>query len=195
MKKSLNLSLIIIVFLFILPPFFLSGCTKKEEKLKVTSISDTTIYNFLNEVIPTEKETLEMNIFVDSNRMNTSDTIKGYDLHWAFNSEDSIFAVYQLISSDVFVLDKKLLKDVKIESYSPLKYSKEKIINRLNDSISFKDWGYNFICRPVFSLDLSKCILVFGYECGGLCGKGRKCIYRRENGKWKFHQSLGGYIS
>ena len=184
-----------IFLLFILIFLFLSGCSKKDEKLKVTSIQDTTIYNLINQIIPTEPYAFRFNLYIDKVEMNFIDTITPHDIFWAFNKEDSAFAYQQFTTIDQFVLSGKYLNNKKIFLQDSIEYYKTDsgFWSRLdNEKLKrfYGDEGFCYFFKPIFSSDLSTCIAMFGNYCGPKCAKDKGAIYKRQNGLWKIHLIL-----
>ena len=135
-----------------------------------------------------------MNVFIDSIERAAFEKIEERDVHLFFKVEDSVFAVSQINSSEELILNKNLLKNVRIETFNEDEfYNKRR--SQIKEKIPFEEVGFNYFRRPIFTSDLSGCLFVFGFYCGGTFGKGKKAFYRRENGKWIFSQSIFEYVS
>ena len=157
---------------------FLVSCNKEIKITKIDAVQDSTIYNFINDMVVSDSSTFRFNILGE--RVPTK-TFNLWDIRINFSKDDTTFIAMQLEKKDTIFLKQEFLK---VKMTVTQRNEIQKHFNPLMKN-SDLEYGYCYIYKPVFSADLSTCIVTYGFYCGIKCAEELTTIFKRENGVWK----------
>lgn len=159
----------------------LVSCNIKNKITKIEEVQDSTIYIFINDMVISDSSTFRFNVLEE--RVPTK-TFNLWDIRLNFSKDDTTIIFMQLEKNDTIFLKQELLK-VKM-TITP----RDEIQKHFNPLMKNSDseYGYCYIYKPVFSADLSTCIVTYGLYCGIKCAEELTSIFKRQNGIWKKHK-------
>ncbi len=170
------------------------------------SINDSILYDFL---VPFINQMIDSQIIIpNGSALVDMGIIKGFN--WLWNLDTNFLAESENFSIEDIEFFFKQIEERQNYVYDSLRIPSLRLI----PADSFYYWVYEaptevyfskrteffpkrlyIIGTPVFSKDLKRVIIDYGYSCGALCGEHFRDIYRKNNKGWVFYKRIMYTIS
>lgn len=167
-------------------------------KAQNNNISDQEIYNVINFVLNngTVKYHKKLNIVTENPNLKPDEYFDNKRLKSFFSEKDSDYILEQWSSSKKFLLSSKYITNMRIIHIDEMLSFKKKdkgIWNFLSEK--YGEEGFVFIGKPLFTLDKKQAVIIYGFYCGGLCGRGSRIILKKVNNNWIFDKEISGLVN
>ncbi|WP_312075846.1 hypothetical protein [Chryseobacterium sp.] len=167
-------------------------------KAQNKNISEQEIYDVINFILKngTVKYHKELKLLTEDPNITTDQFFDKKLLQTYFDEKNADFILEQFFASKDFRLSYKYIIDrqiIHIDKMLSYKTVKGGLWSFLADK--YKEEGFMFVGKPLFTLDKKSVIITYGYYCGGLCGKGSRVILKKVNNNWAIEKEVSGFVS
>lgn len=167
-------------------------------KAQNKNISDEEIYDVINFILKkgTVKYHKELKILTEDPNIKTDEFFDKKLLKNYFDEKNADYILEQFFAAKDFrlsykyIIDRQIIHIDKMLSYKSLKGG---IWSFLAEQ--YKEEGFMFVGKPLFTLDKKSVIITYGYYCGGLCGRGSRVILKKRNNNWIIEKEISGFVS
>lgn len=162
------------------------------------NILDEEVYDVINFILKngTVKYHKNLRIVTEDPNIRTDRFFNKELLNNFFDNENSNYILEQFSSSKDFLLNYRYISNMQIIHLDKM-LSYKKLKKGLWSFLAerYKEEGFVFVGKPLFTIDKKRAVISYGYYCGGLCGSGYRVILKKINKTWMIEKEISGFIN